>query len=744
MGLSLLMLPAVFAETVTLDNGKVLEGEVIELSDEFIRLETADGLYRVRMGNMSEESARYYREWAARAAEQETVAEGWQAMEEARPQDDQKAEKERQRQAQINADRFLAQAINAANEEDYERAVKLTGKAIALRPDSGKLRFFRGRFFMDRENYSAAVSDFSRAIDIRPDKAELYEYRARAYRELGQQQKSIEDFSRAIELDPRNIDYLAARGDLYRNIGEYDLAFADYSRAIRIAPNFAYAFARRASIYYERGDYKMAWRNVHSAEKRGFVPPEVFLDKLRAAMADPYQEPEPDQRPRLVREWQKLRSIVEDNQSFFLAVGILAGSAFFLLLIMMLIESVIVKKKHKLVQKKNQEQMLEEKKAEETAKAREEVAQILNEDVPIGYDFKKAGLTKRMCAFLFDAFLFTVMAWGVSVVLEKNLFALVFGLLILFKDAVRGRSPGKLLAGLQAVNEYGQPIMLTEGILRNFLLAAGFLFIHVLLWVKGGVVDTLTQFFAAFIGIMFLLESLSIVFSRRSGSRVGDYMASSRVHDRRPRWPAIIFIPWVLVFAGLFVGAAVLTSVHAGSSFVYSLIPGLYYHDLRDFYFRIPPGWEVVMENEQGVILQGGASSAEKQELPAVIISAEDALSMYPFDIGFSFIKQSLEDSGMKILEERDNKVAGMPAKQLALSSGDQVVLLACFKRGTEGAFYTIQGSAPKALMGKAAPQIVSVAESFQFALTDVRVLREKAEEFRDRAVEMIPVPEEK
>ena len=123
-------------------------------------------------------------------------------------------------------------------------------------------------------------------------------------------------------------------------------------------------------------------------------------------------------------------------------------------------------------------------------------------------DFIKAGPNKRICAFLIDNGLASTFSLWMFVAFKSQVANwLAWTILMLFKDALSGRSPGKRFAGIQVVDEEGNPPRLSRTLLRNLFLV---------------------------IPIFPIVEYIVMLKDKQEGKRVGDKAAKTRVIDLNP------------------------------------------------------------------------------------------------------------------------------------------------------------------------------------------------------------------
>lgn len=124
-------------------------------------------------------------------------------------------------------------------------------------------------------------------------------------------------------------------------------------------------------------------------------------------------------------------------------------------------------------------------------------------------EFVKAGPNKRVCAFLIDNGLASIFSLWMFVAFKSQIANWIsWTVLMLFKDAFSGRSPGKRFAGIQVLDEQGNPPRLSQTLLRNLFLV---------------------------IPILPIVEYVVMLKDKPEGKRLGDRLAKTRVWDLKPQ-----------------------------------------------------------------------------------------------------------------------------------------------------------------------------------------------------------------
>lgn len=89
------------------------------------------------------------------------------------------------------------QGVEHNKKGELDEAIRLYGKAIALKPDSAALYFVRGRAYLQKEQYDNAIRDLGKAIALKADYAEAYNMRGLAYAGKNLTELATADFRKA-------------------------------------------------------------------------------------------------------------------------------------------------------------------------------------------------------------------------------------------------------------------------------------------------------------------------------------------------------------------------------------------------------------------------------------------------------------------------------------------------------------------------------------------------------------------
>jgi len=158
--------------------------------------------------------------------------------------------------AQDSANRFYHAATDYANDGEYDKAIALYDKYIAINPTDATAYCNRGLAYYEKGNYDRAIADFHKAIVLNPKSAEAYYNRGLAYYEKGNYDRAIADYDKAIDFNPEDADAYQGRGFAYYQKGDTAQGMLDSDKANELnPPQNADELFKRAEVKYENRNY---------------------------------------------------------------------------------------------------------------------------------------------------------------------------------------------------------------------------------------------------------------------------------------------------------------------------------------------------------------------------------------------------------------------------------------------------------------------------------------------------------
>jgi len=150
--------------------------------------------------------------------------------------------------------------------------------------------------------------------------------------------------------------------------------------------------------------------------------------------------------------------------------------------------------------------------------------------------FHKPGPNKRVCAFLIDSLLMNLLFWKLTTLIPWwGAYGMLYSFLI-FRDSFGGSGPGKLIVGLQVIDEDGRPLDPLKGLKRNLSMLFG----------------------------PFQLVEYFVMLKNAQGKRLGDKWARTVVTDKKPHLNDNLFLLVSIVILVLSIYVSMLAAPAGG------------------------------------------------------------------------------------------------------------------------------------------------------------------------------------
>ena len=170
------------------------------------------------------------------------------------------------------------QATSAAQAQDFERAVRLYGQAIAVDPSHAEAYYKRGNALKNQGSLDAAILSYTQAIERKPDYAFAYCNRGVVQQALGRMAEALASYEHAISLEPSDAIAHYNRGLVLQDCCRWRDALASYDHAVSINPQYADAQYNRSLALLFLGDFERGWL---SYEWRWQVAARLGIGELR-------------------------------------------------------------------------------------------------------------------------------------------------------------------------------------------------------------------------------------------------------------------------------------------------------------------------------------------------------------------------------------------------------------------------------------------------------------------------------
>ena len=163
--------------------------------------------------------------------------------------------------------------VISAQTRNYQLAIELIDRAIAIFPHHVDCYFNRGLAQQALRQWEAAVASFDQATALKPDHAEAWFNRGNALLELLQWSAALDSYNKAIELKPDNAVAFYNRGNALLELKKFDAAVTSFDRALSIRPEYAEAWYNRGVASHDLKQFDAA---VVSYDKAIAVKPDYF------------------------------------------------------------------------------------------------------------------------------------------------------------------------------------------------------------------------------------------------------------------------------------------------------------------------------------------------------------------------------------------------------------------------------------------------------------------------------------
>ncbi len=153
---------------------------------------------------------------------------------------------------------MLALAIQALQEEAFEKALTLFNRFLDDNPDHLEGLYHRAITFRKLKNYGRSLDDLDKIIRLAPDFADFYCERGITYFHMQEFQTAIPDMNKALDLEPENPYRYSSRAYIRARLGDTKGAIEDYQQAIALDPEDAVARNNLGMLEERLGNLKKA------------------------------------------------------------------------------------------------------------------------------------------------------------------------------------------------------------------------------------------------------------------------------------------------------------------------------------------------------------------------------------------------------------------------------------------------------------------------------------------------------
>jgi serine/threonine protein kinase/Flp pilus assembly protein TadD len=163
----------------------------------------------------------------------------------------------------INHD--LAVALLDCRPPQVDAAIRYLTAAVALRPNSTKVRLHLGSALWRGGQRDEAIAAFRKAVELNPDLAEAHGKLGTALAAGGRLDEATAAFRKAVALNPGYAEAYSDLGTALWRAGRRDEAVASFRRAVTLQPSLAVAHAHLGAALAAEGRLDEATAPIHRA-----------------------------------------------------------------------------------------------------------------------------------------------------------------------------------------------------------------------------------------------------------------------------------------------------------------------------------------------------------------------------------------------------------------------------------------------------------------------------------------------
>jgi tetratricopeptide (TPR) repeat protein len=155
-------------------------------------------------------------------------------------------------------------AVVCVQNQNYEEAVGLLKKAIALQPDLHTAYYNLGRIYLFIGEWDLAIEAFKQTLALKPASTEAMHQLAVSYNQSERYAEAVE-YLKVLQLQPARPDSLTELGFAYSQQGHPQEAIGFFKDAIRIRPDFSDAYNNLGVVYFRTGQVSAAIESLQHA-----------------------------------------------------------------------------------------------------------------------------------------------------------------------------------------------------------------------------------------------------------------------------------------------------------------------------------------------------------------------------------------------------------------------------------------------------------------------------------------------
>lgn len=125
-----------------------------------------------------------------------------------------------------------------------------------------------GMIYASLGQYEEAINYFTRAVEINPNFGTGFSNLGQAFNSLGQPDKALGYLRRALKLNPNSAQANNNLGHVYIDLGQFDEALPFCRKAVTINPDYADAYSNLGFIYVSMQKFELGIENLKKAVQK--------------------------------------------------------------------------------------------------------------------------------------------------------------------------------------------------------------------------------------------------------------------------------------------------------------------------------------------------------------------------------------------------------------------------------------------------------------------------------------------
>jgi tetratricopeptide (TPR) repeat protein/SAM-dependent methyltransferase len=152
-----------------------------------------------------------------------------------------------------HADSLHLLGVAAFQQERFEAAIELIGRALAVAPDYPEALSNLGNALVGSGRLDDGIASYRKAIEIRPNYPEAHLNLGHVLLRQGKLREAADSYRKTLQLSPNNVQVMLNLGNILGDTGQADAAIDCYRRALALRPNFAEAHTSLGVTLYGLG-----------------------------------------------------------------------------------------------------------------------------------------------------------------------------------------------------------------------------------------------------------------------------------------------------------------------------------------------------------------------------------------------------------------------------------------------------------------------------------------------------------